>query len=235
MASVLFLWFITASAGGGSQWIEETATLPRADRANAIAYYNGDIFIIGGNHYPRQLIKYNIEASAITTNIANEPAITTDIRCYGQGWVQQNEFLFMITVGTHLAVYNLNTNNMIEWDSTQQQLPQTVSASSCLAEHNNFLFVVGGKSGGNTDMDTTQIFNISGNQWLNPTPTLNQARKQMPCIVHPQTQKLYIFGGYAGSARVSSIEILSVNDMNNIGQEGWVEYPNMLTPARDGS
>ncbi len=57
---------------------------------------------------PRQLVQYDTRTNTITDDTATEPTITTDIRCHAQGWVQKNEFIYMIPQsGTHLAAFNL--------------------------------------------------------------------------------------------------------------------------------
>eukprot|EP01084_Bolivina_argentea_P019508 36261_1 len=91
-----------------ARWIEESTKLSRSDAYQAIGFYNHTISIIGGMDYPRQMVQYNTRTHTKTIDIANEAGITTDIECSGHGWVQENEWLYMIPMsGDHFAIYNL--------------------------------------------------------------------------------------------------------------------------------
>eukprot|EP01083_Nonionella_stella_P056455 148633_1 len=70
---------------------------------------------------------------------------------------------------------------------------------------------------------------------MNQSPTLTQKKELMACVCHPNTQKVYVFGGWDGSSYLSSIETLSVNDMDIINKETWTLYSNILNPGRYGA
>eukprot|EP01084_Bolivina_argentea_P048391 89177_1 len=109
MAAVLmYCLFLIGSVT--SEWHAESVSLSRTDDAQAIGIHNDTIYIIGGLHYPRSLVKYDTTTNTITADTQQDPSITTDIRCYGQGWVQVNNTLFIIPyVGTYLVTYNMDT------------------------------------------------------------------------------------------------------------------------------
>eukprot|EP01084_Bolivina_argentea_P048392 89179_1 len=115
MAAVLAgcLFFIGSVT---SQWQEDSTSLSRANRGQAIGINNDIIYIIGGAHYQRSLpqrsylVKYDTTTNTITSDNATDSNITTNIICYGQGWVQVNNTLFIIPyVGTYLVTYNMDT------------------------------------------------------------------------------------------------------------------------------
>eukprot|EP01084_Bolivina_argentea_P293055 503976_1 len=129
MTSILVVIFINIVA---SQWQLEPESLARADRMQAIGYYKSTIFVIGGNIYPRSLIKYDIETNTITTNITNASEITTDIECWGQGWTQKEHVLYIIpSSGTHLTVYNMDDNTF----TVKEQIPKSVGKEGCMVTY----------------------------------------------------------------------------------------------------
>eukprot|EP01084_Bolivina_argentea_P297434 512410_1 len=236
MAAILVVViFINAIAINAFDWQIEPESLTRGDRSQAIGYYNSTIFVIGGYRNPRALIKYDIETKTIITNIQTATNITTEITCAGQAWTQKEHVLYIIPKsGTHLTVYNMDDNTF----TIKEQIPKDVGSKGCMVTYDMFIFVLGGYNSNNINgfLDTTQIFNISSHQWMNQTSTLTQKKNGMACVCHDNTQKIYVFGGYNGSLPyLSSIETLSVNDMDNINKETWILYSNILNPGRWGA
>eukprot|EP01084_Bolivina_argentea_P293054 503974_1 len=172
MASIVAAISIIIIAIKPSEWKIEPESLTRADSRQAIGYYNSTIFVIGGPINPRSLIKYDTQTKNITINIQNSPNITTNIACFGQSWVQKQHLLYIIPWRiSNLTVYNMADNTF----TIQEEIPQDVSASACMATYDMFIFVLGGINN-NGYLNTTQIFNISAHQWMNQTPTLTKKK-----------------------------------------------------------
>eukprot|EP01084_Bolivina_argentea_P318462 552280_1 len=218
-----------------ANWKEEMEQLIRADYDQAVGFYNGNITILGGLYNGQQRVVFDTTTNSI--DLQNDSAININIVCSGQGYIQQNEILYIIPhSGDHFVLYNLANNNMIEWNEGHQLFQHTVNQVGCLAYFNNYLFVVGGRaeeSSYDTILNTTQIFNISSDQWLNAQPQMNEKRQRLSCIIHPDRQKLYVFGGWDGTNSFSSIEILAVNNMANIRE--WESNQNDLLQQHWGS
>eukprot|EP01084_Bolivina_argentea_P262812 444593_1 len=206
----LFIHFYVMMAMS-EKWFQQFESLIRPDSHQAIGYYNQTIYLIGGYFNKRQLIEYETETNTITSDNENDPSISTEIYGLAQFYAQNSQILYMV-LSESLVVYNLESKTMEIWD--QYVLPQSVGNRACLAEYQNWLFVVGGFD--IIRLNTTQIFDITNKQWLEHTPSLNTARNDMSCIIHPHTQSLYVFGGYNGTY-LSSIEILNVADVLHIG------------------
>eukprot|EP01084_Bolivina_argentea_P089184 160967_1 len=186
----IFMLFSLVNIANG-QWKAETESLTRPDFCQTIGYYNGIISIIGGARDRRSLVQYNTQTHTITTDNQNESTITTNIMCWAQGWTQMDNMLYIShESGDHFVVYNLETNIMVEWNNLQQQFPQNVNVYGCVTMYDSFLFVIGGWVNSKY-LNTNQIFNISGQYWINPTPVLHESKGTMACVFHPKTERVY--------------------------------------------
>ena len=101
--------------------------------------------------------------------------------------------------------------------------------SQCLTSSDNRLFISGGYVDPNI-LPTTQIFDISLQQWLKNIPSMQTARWKHGCIYDPTNNELWAVGGsdIAGALISKSVEKLSLDDpqswtySNNLAQNVYM-------------
>eukprot|EP01084_Bolivina_argentea_P271558 462118_1 len=169
-----------------------------------------NIWLLGGNTNRKELLKFNgTSLVSLGTNF-----LPVDVYQVGQYYTQINNILW-IKYDNRLDTFNINiqiysTNASIitgnAWD-------RACVTSAQLSE--NFLIINGGFENNTVDTTTTQILNLTNNQWLSNVPNMNIARRNHGCAV--ANQLLVSFGG----SEEETVEILDISDMAQISTKSW--------------
>eukprot|EP01083_Nonionella_stella_P142195 439481_1 len=215
------------------EWFQSmTSTLPFKQSCMAIGSYNHSIYILGGtddlNALVRSLVVYNTRSDEFVTHPTN-PYVLTDVFGFSSYYTQLGNVLYIITsTGTTVLSYNMKTKTIhYEYTTIPIQVAADAYIDSCMTSYtsntNNYLFISGGTIG-----STVQVYDISSTKWLtNPDVSpMQKTRASHTCIVDPINDILYAIGGKGGSTHLTSIEIISTNDIN---QKQWDYFPQSLS------
>eukprot|EP01083_Nonionella_stella_P140350 430259_1 len=219
-----------------SSFTTSSETFPRDAVDLSVGYDNetNTILLFGGRAFPQQFITFK-DHQFIDNG---ETYLSHNTSSYGQHYTQTNHKLWMIDEGgVYLFAVEIHAPYTVHNHSIF--IPTVVgNALGCLASNQHYLFLVGGKSSGGM-LNTIQIYNITDDQWLQSTPTLNQARRSASCLVVGSS--LYAIGGYfreddENRYILDSIEKLDVSIMENIHTKaevlnGTLRQPLMGTRA----
>eukprot|EP01083_Nonionella_stella_P004683 13591_1 len=219
-----------------SSFTTSSETFPRDAVDLSVGYDNetNTILLFGGSAFPQQFITFK-DHQFIDNG---ETYLSHNTSSYGQHYTQTNHKLWMIDEGgVYLFAVEIHAPYTVHNHSIF--IPTVVgNALGCLASNQHYLFLVGGKSSGGM-LNTIQIYNITDDQWLQSTPTLNQARRSASCLVVGSS--LYAIGGYfreddENRYILDSIEKLDVSIMENIHTKaevlnGTLRQPLMGTRA----
>eukprot|EP01084_Bolivina_argentea_P041535 76655_1 len=90
-------------------------------------------------------------------------------------------------------------------------------AHACLTSTGQYLIIAGGAG----DLDTVQILNLITDEWIANVPTLQTARSRLSC--NTVGEYLYVIAGKgnANSIFLSSVEMLSISDIENVNNAQW--------------
>eukprot|EP01084_Bolivina_argentea_P029373 54522_1 len=229
---ILLLFFVSNIAYSRSKWGDwqvSPITLPSTCFSMAIGCKANKIWILGGMHYhSNQLVSYDININNFTTIDAGP--WMNDVYGYSQFYTQMNDVLYMLNPnGSRLDQFNLNNQQFSRLNGPN--IPINVGNVACLASFKNYLIVMGGESA--QSLRAVQILNIYQYKWLSNIPSLQVARQVFSCIVHNNIA--YAIGGsFSETDKISSIEKLSLSDMDNIQQEQWT-FIDSLKAKMDGT
>eukprot|EP01084_Bolivina_argentea_P175662 304158_1 len=148
--------------------------------------------------------------------------ITNDLQDNKWSWSYQystqvdNNIVMVHPDGAKLSIFDMSTNIFQSyWNSIE-----IINEKGCLTSSNNFLFLTGGTG----ELSTTlQILSLSTNQWMKNLPQSNHNRINLACVVHPNTNELFLIGGYNEYMQepVKSVEHIFVGDLDTSMNRTW--------------
>eukprot|EP01084_Bolivina_argentea_P297116 511802_1 len=213
-------------------WQSGTSVLPRADSFMAIGHWNGSIFLLGGTNERNALVEYNIISDQMIDYGNN--SLPTRIFGYNTFYTQQNELLFMIDPFDNvLNVMDLSSKMFISnWHSVNMT-PPIESGFRCLASTQEFIFMMGGYNTEYKIINDLQILSLSTYAWIPNAPSMFWKRYNHACVFHPESEKLYVMGGYGKPVNCSgycSGDITSVEEIKveNILNNKWEKTTDLL-------
>ncbi len=202
------------SVGSYGTWTAQTV-LPAQRVTHASAVYNGYVFIVGGLNSGLTTVStvYSAQMKADGSlgtwqTLTNLPAVLTP------AVVAANGYLFVIGGGQDLAantqstVYSskINADGTIGSWNTLNTLPTPMRGHTA-SYWNGYIFVAGGHDiSAPSTLSTVYSAQINGNGTLGTWATLNTlpaVRYQHSAVVNGNY--LYIFGGYDGATRFSTV------------------------------
>eukprot|EP01083_Nonionella_stella_P251658 868061_1 len=208
------------------EWISPPSTLPSAasDKYVVTGSYNGTIFLLGGDSYPRQTTEYQINTDTFTTT----QTLPTDLKGYAQCWTQLKETMYMVEPGgSTLSTFNMITK---QYTPTSLHLNTNVGNNGevCLAVANGHLFITGGWPN-DIAMNTVQVLNLTTSEWMMNTQPMQQTRCSHACAAH--YNYLWVFGGW-GDDTIGAININERIHISGIisNQSQW-EFIDPLTTS----
>ena len=234
-----------------NQWHEPTSPkLPRGDYAMIVGYWDTNIVMLGGGPdgisigYDQGMQQYDIDNDIFIDN--GSYYLPTGVTCDNSGaqcFTQLSNLIFVIQEGqSQFYVYDLATNTLeTNWNNIAIPSPATYTGTTCLASDaaSNSLFLTGGRYW-NDYYDRFEILNISSLQWISAPPSMPQPISSHACIVHSDTQRLYVIGGgieiYDGryyDINYKSILYIDISDIQNIQSQNWI--PNAQNLTYDGA
>eukprot|EP01083_Nonionella_stella_P300044 1022284_1 len=218
----LFIWIHTIQCIT-SHWLD-LAALPTSDSGMAVGSHvaSRSIYLLGGNVGQTTLTKYSIDFNTFST-IEPTP-LTSPLNSNSQFWTQQDDIVYMMSTLTSLAAFDLAT---LTYSESLTFVPQNPGVAPCLASSMDYLYVTGGSS----QPDVLQVFQISTGQWTQPINRMITGRSQHSCVVHESW--LYVFAGYDGSF-LTSTECIYISDSqfrNRIWQD-YVTLPQAVIYSR---
>eukprot|EP01083_Nonionella_stella_P178175 628713_1 len=196
------------------EWISPPSTLPSAasDKYVVTGSYNGTIFLLGGDSYPRQTTEYQINTDTFTTT----QTLPTDLKGYAQCWTQLKETMYMVEPsGSTLSTFNMITKQYTpEWLHLDSDVG--VNGEGCLAVANHHLFITGGWPNG-VSFATLQVLDLTALEWIKNTPPMQQDRCSHTCVAH--YNYLWVFGGWGTST--GAIDINERINITSITSNQW--------------
>ena len=190
MPLIMTLAIIIAIVSVHSQWISPNLLLPRAERGQIIATWNGEIFLFSGIQNSQQLISFDIAKQNFTDYGISALSTLSTYHWFGEVNAQIGNVLFvpnsMDADGETVLIYafNLASNNFFNPISSGMNGPTVPTRRrGCLAakDGHNYLYMVGG-SDGTDPMSNAQRYDIDNSEWdaLNP---MKQGRYFQSCII----------------------------------------------------
>eukprot|EP01083_Nonionella_stella_P064400 167773_1 len=197
------------------KWVTVSVPLPREEWNMAVASYNDSIFIFGGSNYMSQAVKFNLLSQTITD--LGDDVLPFNLYGNSKYYTQINHLFYAIdpvSDPTNIIIYNLITKQV----SNIKTMTQNVGQDGCLSSTNGLLLVIGGisneKTESKTPVSTTQIFNISSQNW---TIGVHMAtpRAYHTCCVDPIDSVLYAIGGLSemDGSPLSTVERIPIHKM----------------------
>eukprot|EP01084_Bolivina_argentea_P214886 364762_1 len=187
----------------------------------AIGHYNDTIYLLGGVNNPYQMVQYDIKNSEFTDYTTTYLSDNTGSQISGQYYTSLSNILYMIHPdGNRFSTFDLTTK-IFQSDWNSIRIPTDVNAYGCLASTTDYLFVLGGFSGGY--LNRFQALKISTMIWSTSISSLNTARGQCCCNFHPTTNEVYAIGGEGSSGTIEKINV-----ENDIFNRGWGYIDNLL-------
>eukprot|EP01083_Nonionella_stella_P275480 935548_1 len=219
-----------------ADWSTGNTSMPQGANCMAIAYdsVNDTIWLIGGDIGQNPNYK---QLTSFTNNqfINHGTTFLSGDGVYGQSqyYAQLNNILYIINIeGNALHTFNIATQS-IQYDY-HTAFATSVGFSACLASidrHDGYLLVIGGQSGPFSFLSTTQILNLTSNQWMPNAPNMTQSRGHHACIVYKDIA--YAIGGDNGQL-LDSVETLNVSQIGDITETTWSTLPaTLLYPLAD--
>eukprot|EP01083_Nonionella_stella_P249334 862301_1 len=206
--------FLLSNDWSALQWVDLDVQLPRPSHSMAVASYNNSIFLFGGNGQAHaqdlvnQAVKFDLLSQTITDLGMNYLSFT--VLGENKYYTQINHLFYAIdpwSSPSHITVYNLITKQV----SITKPMSQSVGIDGCLSSIDDLLFVIGGYDGHGTYLSSTQIYNISSQNWT-IGPPMDQARTYHACVVDWIDSVLYAIGGWQSTAR-STVERIPIHTM----------------------
>eukprot|EP01083_Nonionella_stella_P300046 1022288_1 len=199
----LFIWIHTIQCIT-SHWLD-LAALPTSDSGMAVGSHvaSRSIYLLGGNVGQTTLTKYSIDFNTFST-IEPTP-LTSPLNSNSQFWTQQDDIVYMMSTLTSLAAFDLAT---LTYSESLTFVPQHPGPYPCLASSMDYLYVTGGSS----QPDVLQVFQISTGQWTQPINRMSAGRYYHSCVVHQSW--LYVFAGYGEYASwLTSTERINTSEI----------------------
>eukprot|EP01083_Nonionella_stella_P168328 567972_1 len=215
-----------------SSWIRNDSVLPRADGDFAIGYnpYNETIYLLGGYNSRRQFVEYDIDAQSIVDHGTN--SIPMDVFSFAQYYWQVNDIIYIKSSDNPaISTFNVKTKTFI-----QSHMNMTVSSpgytvksliSTCVVATEEYVFIAGGRyteSGSKwVTTNDVHVYDLTGDQWIQNTRSMTHSRDEHSCIIHPDTNALYVFGGFYGKDAKNNQYLSNIEKINidNITQTPW--------------
>eukprot|EP01083_Nonionella_stella_P270007 913906_1 len=200
----LFIWFLTIQCIA-SHWLDLT-NLPKSNFGMAVGLHevSRSIYLIGGLNTQTQFTEYSIDLNTFgpIETIASSVALWS----YVQFWTQQHDIVYMMNHSPRsLVAFDLTTHSYSESFPSLQLDP---GQYSCLASSMDYLYITGGTS----QQNTLQVFQIIINQWTVSKYQMNTGRSYHACVVHDG--HLYVMGGY-GAGYLTSTERIDTNGITS--------------------
>ncbi len=130
-------------------------------------------------------------------------------------YTQVNEVLYILR-DNFIATYNMKTKVFTPTIATSP-ISQSSEGFACLASTEEYIFIVGGWNG--VYIQTVSALEIATTNWVVGMPTMLFARDDSTCVVHPNTEELFVISGIDGTANPIGIEKLYVG--NNPHSQTW--------------
>eukprot|EP01083_Nonionella_stella_P290423 988189_1 len=160
------------------------------DDEMAIGLYDGNVFLIGGYEYSKQVMTYDPVSQEFTD--LGVSVLPNPIQGSGQYYTQQERSVYLINpiYGDAFHVYDMSTQRFTNLSNII--IPSPVLFTACLASTPNNLFVCGG--GASSRLNKLQILSLITFEWIPNTPSMNHVRRSGACIV--ANNYLWVFGGF---------------------------------------
>eukprot|EP01084_Bolivina_argentea_P034595 64045_1 len=198
-----------------SGWMKSSCILPRMTHSPAIGVdlLTNTMWIVGNYENPKmQLVSFD---GSICTDHGTPLPVP----------VESNAGIFFTQIENILWIYNRYSNHLDIFNLTTQQYTQNYSTvpvgysdewgRSCISSvtvNHTYLIINGGFA-----KRSTEILNITNNEWIENVPSMNIARGNHACAVAKKI--FYSIGGAFGE---TSMEILDMSDISNISNQRWI-------------
>eukprot|EP01083_Nonionella_stella_P012381 35142_1 len=198
--------------------------LPNKDTKIAVGYNTATrtVVLIGGELHPNQFFTFMVDTDTFVDYNANY----TEMEIHGSAsyYAQVDNTLWMLSKeGDAFITLDLQSSVV---NQTKVQFPsRTEYGAACLTSSDQFLFIVGGDK----HVHAVQIYNISGDNWLDHVPILKQGRRAAACAV--VNSVLYTIGGTSSQGVVlDTIETLDFDAYTGTANNGKVLTQTLHAP-----
>eukprot|EP01084_Bolivina_argentea_P271939 462854_1 len=227
LCSVLVLW-VNLVASTALTWdLRVNPRIPIGKEEMMVGYHNGSAWLFGGSvDSTGHVMQYRIDSNDFVVH--NGITSGSDLRALSQSYTQIGSTIFMYPVTTSyivsfdMSTISYNRQRITKVDANQRW--------TCLANTDNYLFVLGGGSA--TAYKSFLIYDFSINSWITNGPSMLHSNEDFACTVHAISQYLYTFGGIRNNIELDSVAAIDVSDMNNINTKNWAYLTDTLTVAR---
>ena len=223
---VCLIVLIVASNAG----IITDLVLPKKTDRQFGGYYEGNIYIIGGNSGNDKPSNISWIFNTSNFNIIEQLPLQYNIFNGGQSYTtNENGIIYLLSngynnVNQYLFEYNMLSNNITIVDDNLpiQTQNENIDGSACLTMNKltNIIYIIGGSNNTNYALNTVLQYNITSGIWIYNISNISTARKDHTCQYFSYTDTIYIIGGRnINNSRVNTIEMYNVsNSMNNTWQ-----------------